>query len=91
VEKKSNEIPLVTASEKGTVRRKGSPSKGGERCCVMVKATIIPVRTASPFERGSLPRDGARPVAESDILGYRLLVLAADRVILLENAIQSRR
>lgn len=57
----------------------------------MVKVTIISVRTASPFERGSLPRDGARPVAESGILRCRLLALAADRVILLENAIQSRR
>ena len=87
MEKKSNEIPPVTASEKGKVRRKGSLSKGGERCCVMVLVTIISAKTVSPFEKGSLPRDGARPVAEFGILGYRLLALIADRVILLENAI----
>lgn len=57
----------------------------------MVLVTIIPTRTASPFEKGSLPRDGAKPVAEAGILGYRLLALIADRVILLENAIQIRR
>lgn len=91
MEKKSNEIPLVTASEKGKVRRKGSPSKGGERCCVMIRVTMIPARSASPSDKGPLPRDGARPVADSGILEYRLLALVADRVRLLESAIQIRR
>jgi len=66
VEKKSNEIPLVTASEKGQVRRKGFPSKGGKRCCVMVKVTIISSKSVSPSDKGSLPKDGSRPVADLD-------------------------
>jgi len=57
----------------------------------MVKVMTISARTVSPFEKGSLPRDGARPVAEYGVLKCQLLALIADRVILLENAIQIGR
>lgn len=57
----------------------------------MVKVTIIPARFASPSDKGPLPRDGARPVVNPGILEYRLLALVADRVRLLESAIQIRR